>query len=95
MLQTYATGSFFLPGAEQNLGGRSAGFRQPVAWLSLDENDNLFPRFFSYFIVAMQTGYPCAQGYCSRHLHLRWLLGLGFIKQALEPGGGSSSILND
>jgi LuxR family maltose regulon positive regulatory protein len=34
-----------------------------VAWLSLDENDNDFPRFFTYFIAAAQTVYPeLAQG---------------------------------
>ncbi|MFN2221660.1 MAG: LuxR C-terminal-related transcriptional regulator, partial [Candidatus Promineifilaceae bacterium] len=35
----------------------------PAAWLSLDENDNHFPRFFTYFIAAAQTVYPrAAQG---------------------------------
>ena len=29
-----------------------------IAWLSLDENDNLLPRFFTYFIAAVQTVYP-------------------------------------
>lgn len=32
--------------------------RSRIAWLSLDENDNLFPRFFIYFIAAIQTVYP-------------------------------------
>ncbi len=40
--------------------------RRPAAWLSLDENDNLFPHFFTYFIAAMQTVYPgLAQGLLS------------------------------
>ena len=35
----------------------------PAAWLSLDEDDNLFQRFFTYFIAALQTVYPeTAQG---------------------------------
>ncbi len=43
-----------------------SGDRRPAAWLSLDENDNIFPRFFSYFIAASQTVYPdLAQGLLS------------------------------
>ena len=44
----------------------TTGDRRPAAWLSLDENDNLFPRFFTYFIAAIQTVYPeLAQGLLS------------------------------
>jgi LuxR family maltose regulon positive regulatory protein len=43
-----------------------ANDRRPAAWLSLDENDNIFPRFFAYLIAAAQTVYPdLAQGLLS------------------------------
>lgn len=29
-----------------------------AAWFAIDENDNLLPRFFTYFIAAIQTVYP-------------------------------------
>ncbi len=32
--------------------------QKPVAWLSLDENDNVPRRFFTYLIAAMQTVHP-------------------------------------
>ena len=39
---------------------------RPAAWLSIDENDNDFPRFFSYLIAAAQTVFPeLAQGLLS------------------------------
>ena len=40
------------------LGNRTSGNKNRVAWLSLDEGDNDLNRFLIYFIAAMQTVEP-------------------------------------
>ncbi|MEZ4713927.1 MAG: LuxR C-terminal-related transcriptional regulator [Caldilineaceae bacterium] len=37
---------------------RAAALQHAAAWFAIDENDNLFPRFFTYFMAAVQTIHP-------------------------------------